>query len=304
MRKGSSVLGTVLTLAVLLSSLGSAQQRTTLSPEEQARRQAEREERVQAALASERPIAAIDSVWIEELTWMEIRDALAAGKTTVIVPTGGIEQNGPYLALGKHNYVLESACEGIARELGTALCTPIIKLVPEGSFDEPSGHMRYPGTLSLRNETFQMVLNDVASSLKAHGFKHIVMIGDSGGNQRGMEQTAATLNERWGQTIVHYIPEFYEYREVFNYMERELGITEPINEGLHDDYVITAMMMTIDPDTVRYNERLAVGKATINGLSIANKAETIAIGKQLLQFRIEQATTAIKKALARTMTEE
>ena len=99
MRKSCSVLGTVLALAVLLSSLSSAQQRTTLSPEEQARRQAEREQRVQAALASERPIAAIDSVWIEELTWMEIRDALVAGKTTVIIPTGGIEQNGPFLAL-------------------------------------------------------------------------------------------------------------------------------------------------------------------------------------------------------------
>ena len=58
-----------------------------------------------------RPIPAIDRVFIEELTWMEVRDAIKAGKTTVIVGTGGIEQNGPYVATGKHNYVLEATTE-------------------------------------------------------------------------------------------------------------------------------------------------------------------------------------------------
>ncbi|MBI4475002.1 MAG: hypothetical protein HY646_20210, partial [Acidobacteria bacterium] len=46
------------------------------------------------------PIPAVDSVWLEELTWIEVRDAMRAGKTTAIITTGGIEPNGPYLALG------------------------------------------------------------------------------------------------------------------------------------------------------------------------------------------------------------
>ena len=70
---------------------------------------------------AKRPIEALDSVFIEELTWMEVRDALKAGKTTVIIPTGGVEQNGPYLATGKHNYVLRATTEAIARKLGNAL---------------------------------------------------------------------------------------------------------------------------------------------------------------------------------------
>ena len=49
-----------------------------------------------------RPIAALDNVWIEELTMMEVRDALAEGKTTALILTGGIEENGPYLTTGKH----------------------------------------------------------------------------------------------------------------------------------------------------------------------------------------------------------
>ena len=157
-----------------------------------------------------RPIDALDSVFLEELTWLEVRDAMRAGKDTVIIATGGIEQNGPYVAMGKHNYVLQGACEGIARELGNALCAPIVELVPEGGIDEPTGHMRYPGTISLREETFHAVLDDVASSLQAHGFENIVFIGDSGGNQDGMAVVADRLNERWGKSIAHYIPEFYD----------------------------------------------------------------------------------------------
>src|SRR6266478_2758448 len=78
-----------------------------------------------------RPIAAIDTVFLEEMTWMEVRDALRAGTDTVIVATGGVEQNGPYLAAGKHNYVLRATTEAIARRLGNALVAPIVAFVPE-----------------------------------------------------------------------------------------------------------------------------------------------------------------------------
>src|SRR5262245_33257011 len=68
-----------------------------------------------------RPIEALDTLFVEEMTWMEVRDALKAGRTTVVVATGGVEQNGPYLATGKHNYVLRATTEAIARKLGDAL---------------------------------------------------------------------------------------------------------------------------------------------------------------------------------------
>jgi len=268
-----------------------------MTPEERARMRAEREQHTQEELRSERPIEAFDSVWIEELTWMEVRDAMAAGTTTAIITTGGIEQNGPYLATGKHNYVLQGACEGVARELGNALCAPIIKLVPEGDIDEPSGQMRYPGTISLREETFQAVLEDVASSLKAHGFEHIILFGDSGGNQNGMEAVAARLNERWYDAEAHFIPEFYEYRAVHEWMNTELGIEEPTNDGLHDDFVVTSIMMVTDPTTVRYDQRVAAGNATINGLSIAPMEETIETGKKLLGFRVQRTVAAIKASI-------
>ena len=258
----------------------------------------ERERRLQEELRSPRPIEALNSVWIEELTWLEVRDAIAAGKTTAIISTGGIEQNGPYVATGKHNYILQTACEWIARDLGDALCAPILKLVPEGNIDEPSGHMRYSGTISLREETFQAVLDDIASSLRVHGFKHIIFIGDSGGNQRGMSAVAKRLNERWTDAHAHFIPEFYDYDGMVEYMEKELGIVEGDSDGFHDYYWITALQMVTDPSTVRFDQRVAKGLATINGLSIAPKEKTIDVGRSLMRWRVDQTVKAIKVAIS------
>ena len=257
----------------------------------------EREAAFQAEIRMENPIAPLNSVWIEELTWIEVRDAMAAGKTTAIIPTGGIEQNGPYVALGKHNYVLEGACDAIARELGNALCTPIIKLVPEGGFEPKTGHMRYPGTLTVRDETFRMMLEDVGHSLHVHGFEHIIYIGDSGGNQTGMAAAAAALNERWGETKAHHIAGYYDNAGVVARMN-ELGVEEGPSDGYHDTYWLTSMQMTVDPSSVRYDERVAAGKATINGVSIAPMEETIALGEQLMEWRNNKTVELIREAIA------
>src|SRR2546425_7111049 len=169
-----------------------------------------------------RPIAGVDSIWMEDLTWMDIRDAVKGGKDTVIIATGGMEPNGPYLASGKHNFVLHANCEAIARKMGTALCAPIIKLVPEGDIDPPTIHMKSPGTISMREETFRLVLEDTARSLrKSTGFKNIIFIGDSGGNQAGMKAVAEKLNAEWRDTAVAFIPEYYTYSEVAKYMETQ-----------------------------------------------------------------------------------
>ncbi|MCH8146005.1 MAG: creatininase family protein [Gemmatimonadetes bacterium] len=287
----------VLALAVGLPRVAQAQQRQ-MTDQERARRRAEQAQQLQEELRSPRPIEALNSVWIEELTWMEVRDAIAAGKTTAIISTGGIEQNGPYVATGKHNYILQSACEWIARDLGNALCAPILKLVPEGNIEEPSGHMRYPGTISLREETFQAVLDDIASSLKAHGFKHIIFIGDSGGNQRGMRAVAERLNERWTDAHAHYIPEYYDNNGVVAFMENELGIAEGESDGFHDFYWITALQMVTDPATVRYDQRVAKGLASINGVSIMPKEKTIDVGRRLMRWRADQTVRAIEAAIS------
>ena len=249
-------------------------------------------------LVMERPIPALNTIWIEEMTWIEIRDALAEGKTTAIVSTGGIEQNGPYVAMGKHNYVLEAACEGIARELGDALCAPIIKLVPEGDVSPPTGHMRYSGTISVRQETFEAMLEDVGRSLRQHGFEYVVYIGDSGGNQTGMQNVANRLNAEWGTNTALFIGDFYNNAGVQQHMEETFGIYEE-SEGWHDNYWLTAMQASVDPETVRYEQRVRAGRASINGVSLTPLGRTISVGEELLRFRIDSTVEAIQAAKGR-----
>lgn len=247
-----------------------------------------------------RPIQKVDSVFLEDLTWMEVRDALKAGKTTAIVATGGVEQNGPYLVTGKHNLVLRATTEAIARKLGNALVAPIVAFVPEGDIDPPTAHMKYPGTISLTEETYRRLLTDICASLRTHGFTTIVLIGDSGGNQAGMKQVAGELNARWSKdkTRIHFIREYYDYDGVTAWLEKE-GIKQ-VPEGLHDDFAITAIMMTVDPKAVRADQRIAAGKFRINGVDLAPIEKTVEWGRKIVDFRAARTVEAIRKSIEQT----
>ena len=269
------------------------------SPEERA---AAARAELEKMMAMPRPIDAVDSVWLEEMTWMDVRDAMKAGKTTIIIPTGGIEPNGPWLALGKHNYILRVNCDAIARKLGNALCAPIIPLVPEGAIEPKSGHMTTVGTISLREETFQAMLADVVHSLKMHGFQNIVLIGDSGGNTRGMQAVADKWNAEWkGAPLVVHAREYYDYAAVMKYLN-ELGVMKEgqKGDGLHDDPAISLNMLIADPSSVRWEQRVKANLATINGVSIADKATSLEVAKKIVEFRANVTVEAIKKAIAAT----
>ncbi len=244
------------------------------------------------------PLPAPNTVWLEEMTWMDVRDALKAGKTTVIIPTGGMEPNGPWLVTGKHNYVLQANCDAIARKLGNALCAPIVKFVPEGGIDPATGHMGSPGTISTREGTFRALLADIVHSLKMHGFQRIILIGDSGGNQGGQRAVADSLTAIWkGAPIVAHVQEYYDYAGVKKHMESR-GVHENAPENLHDDPVISLNMMITDPKSIRLDERVKLGKAGINGTSLADRAKSTAWAREIVEYRAATTVEAIKRAIA------
>ena len=241
-----------------------------------------------------RPIDMHDSVWIEDLTMLEVRDLIKGGKTTALILTGGIEENGPYLTTGKHNNVLKATGESIARALGNALAAPIVTLEP----GNPLRPNMSPGTIVLSQATFRAGLTDMANSLRGQGFKDIVMVGDSGGNLNGMKDAAAALNAEWkGQGVVHFIPEYYNYADVEQFEEKVLGIHEKL-EGYHDDYYISAIIATVSTDAIRMPERVKAGKFAINGVPLAPIAKTIENGQKMIAFRTEATVAAIKKSMA------
>ena len=259
-------------------------------------RAAAAEQNRQKAEAVVRPIDALDSVWIEELTYLEVRDAMKAGKTTALIFAGSTEQNGPYLAGGKHQYAMRLVAEAIARKLGNALIAPIVAM-EAGNPDQPFLEW---GSLYFTAETYQAVIRDIAMSLKSQGFKNIILMGDSGGNQPGMRAVAQELSTKWaGAANIYFIPEYYNWTSKGGVRDfvTSSGITEK-SEGIHDEYGLTAVVMAYDPKLVRLEQRIKANKATINGVSIVPKEKTIEMGKKIVEFRANVAVDAIKKALA------
>lgn len=286
---------TITAILLALPLVMSAQsQRPQMTPEERA---AQAKQRYEAELARPRPIAAHDSVWLEDLTYLEARDAIKGGKTTALVFAGSTEQNGPYLPSAKHQYSLRLVAEPIARKLGNALIAPIIPL-EAGNPDNP--YMNW-GSLYLSRETFHAVLRDVATSLKSQGFTHIILMGDSGGDAAGLRAVAQELSAKWnGTPAIHHVPEFYNWGTpggVRDFIVAS-GIPEKLNaDGIHDEYAITAVLMLSDPKHVRLDERVAAGKATINGVDILPKEKTIAMGRKIIEFRADNAVAAIRKVV-------
>lgn len=242
-----------------------------------------------------RPIDMHDSVWIEDLTMLEVRDLIKGGKTTALVLAGGIEENGPYLTTGKHNHVLKATGESIARALGNALVVPIVTLEP----GNPSRSNLSPGTIVLSQATYRAVLTDIATSLRSQGFTDVVLMGDSGGNLKGMQEVTASLNAEWkGQgATVHFIPEYYNYADVEKFEEEHLGIHEKM-EGYHDDYYISSIIATVDTDAIRMPERRKAGKFVINGVPLDPIEKTIENGRKIVRFRTDVTVAAIKKSMA------
>ncbi len=261
-------------------------------------REAAAKEAHDRAAALPRPIPARDSVWIEELTYLEVRDAMKAGKTTALVMAGSTEQNGPYMAGGKHQYAMKLVGEAIARKLGNALIAP---LVPMEAGNPENKYLEW-GSLYFTAETFQGVVRDMANSLRSQGFKHVILLGDSGGNTAGMRAVAAELTPKWGESarIIH-VPEYYNWTSkggVRDFVINTLGIPEKQSEGVHDEYGLSAVMMAFDPKLIRFDERVKAKNATINSISLEPRAKTIENGRRIVEFRATVAAEAIRAAIA------
>lgn len=193
------------------------------------------------------------SVELEELTWTELRDAIHAGCTTAIIPIGGTEQSGPYIALGKHNARVKVLARRIAQGLGNAVVAPVIAYVPEGGTNPPTSHMRFPGTLTVPDEVFRKTLESAAQSLKIHGFKMIVFLGDHGGYQNDIRQAVADLNRSWHGGAAHaYAPaEYYEASSRgYAAILRQRGIADA-EIGTHAGLADASLQLATAPDMVR-----------------------------------------------------
>ena len=249
----------------------------------------------EAPAAQQRPV---DTVFIEEMTWTEIRAAIDSGKTTLIIPTAGTEQNGPHMVMGKHRYIIEMAADRIARQLGNALVAPTVTYVPEGNIDPPSGHMRYAGSITVPNDVFMSIVEWGARSGAVHGFTDIALIGDSGGNQRGMEEVANMLNAEWGGSParLHFIPDYYSANGFGEWVMAQGEPEEAV--GSHAGILDTSLLMYVNSDHIRMDKLAPLGGGEGSGVSGDPTRASVERGEQGMEMRVDVAVKQIREKIA------
>lgn len=238
------------------------------------------------------------SVYLQELSSADVATALRDGRRSVIIPVGGVEQNGPHMALGKHSYRVHALAGRIAAELGGALVAPVVAYVPEGRIDPPSQHMRYAGTISVSEAAFKQVVADAARSLARHGFSDIVILGDSGNYQAALKAVADALNRDWrrqhAKARAHFIAEYYLAAQApFHARLRERGLSDA-QIGTHAGAADTALMLAVDASKV-WPQKAAANADGVSGDPSRASAELGRLGTDLI---VQRSVAAIRHAVA------
>jgi creatinine amidohydrolase/Fe(II)-dependent formamide hydrolase-like protein len=242
------------------------------------------------------------TVRLADLTWTELKAAIAAGDTTIIIPVGGTEQSGPAIALGKHNVRVAALSEKIATALGNALVAPVIAYVPEGDVNDPSGHLAFPGTITIPDQAFETVVEYAARSFKLHGFKDIVLIGDHGGYQADLKTVADRLDKEWAKTSVrvHFIPQYYDVTQQDYVSLLEMRGFSAAEIGTHAGLDDTSLMLAVDPSLVRAERLAAAPKlGPADGVFGDPARSSAALGQLGVELVVDKTVAAIRAAVKR-----
>jgi creatinine amidohydrolase len=246
-------------------------------------------------------MAAEASVYLEELTSPEVSAAIRAGSTTILLPVGGTEQNGPHMVLGKHNVRARVLAGRIARQFGPALVAPVLPYVPEGQINPPTEHMRFAGTISVPDAAFRSILDAAARSFRQHGFRDVVLLGDSGNYQTSLRAVVERLNRDWAGTGVraHYLGAYYAATQTA-YLDtlRARGLS-PAQIGTHAGTADTALSLAVSPELVRTDllaEAARAGRAA--GTLGDPRPATAALGQPGVDAIVQQSVAAIRQAVS------
>jgi creatinine amidohydrolase/Fe(II)-dependent formamide hydrolase-like protein len=232
---------------------------------------------------------------LEAMTSVELRERIAHGTTTVIVPIGGTEQNGAHMLLGKHNVRAHVLADRIADALGNAVVAPTIAYVPEGSIHPPAAHMKYTGTISVPDAVFEGLLESTARSFKQHGFKDVVFLGDHGGYQSDLTQVADKLNREWAKDPAcraHAPLEYYRITQTAYVAALKAHGVSEAELGSHAGLADTALALAVDPALVRADKLAGPYPAGVTGNPKRATADLGELGTRLV---VETTVAAIRK---------
>jgi creatinine amidohydrolase/Fe(II)-dependent formamide hydrolase-like protein len=250
--------------------------------------------------AATRLSAQQSSIYIEDLTWPEVEHAIASGKTSAIIYVGSTEQNGPHMAIGKHNVIAHYVAGAIALKLGNALVYPTLPFAVTGDLVRKTAHMRFPGSVSLSLQTYHEVVHDVAMSAIDAGFKHVFLMGDHGDGQDVLRATANELDAAWrskGVRIFYVADLYYKEKQQAHAYESSLGIRHDVHAGTDD----TSELMALDAQHrwIR-SDKLAESsgaRTAVTGVDGDPTKATPALGKTFINYKIDDAVTQMRQLI-------
>ena len=246
------------------------------------------------------PCAQTDLVGFEKMTWVEVKCEIAAGKTTALIYTGGVEERGPQNANGGHNLIAHATVDAIAKELGNAIFLPVLPYTPNDA--EP-----IPGTIGITNELLAAMLERITEQAILNGFRNVILMGDhAGGQPQVYEEVAKKLNARYGALRVFYCDQVYRpANDAFDQYLAQQGYPP----GLHGYIFDTSEMMYLDKDNTWVRRDLvssAVGDTVVdgkaqfgrhspqNGILGDARRSTAELGKRAFDMKVDYAVRQIR----------
>jgi creatinine amidohydrolase/Fe(II)-dependent formamide hydrolase-like protein len=245
-------------------------------------------------------------VEFERMTWVEVKDALAAGQTTALIYTGGVEQRGPQNANGGHNLIAYATVKAIAEKLGNAIFLPVLPYTP----NEASADL--PGTIGITDELLGAILERLANQAIVNGFKDVILMGDHGGGQpKVYEDVARKMNDQYSPKGIHvyYCDQVYKASgDAFEAYMAKQGLPPDEHAGVSD----TSEMMYLDKDGTWVRRSLiatAVGDPVVdgkvkrgpnsphNGISGDARRSSPELGKKYLDMKVDYAVRQIRSQI-------
>jgi len=256
-------------------------------------------------------------VEFEMMTWPEVKAAIAAGKTTALVYTGGTEQRGPQNVNGGHTLMGRAIAKAIALRLGNAIAMPVLPYTPNNASAD------LPGTIGLTPELLSAILERVSEQAIATGFKNVIVMGDHGGGQPDAYATVAKkLDEKYAPKGIHvyFCDEVYKKaQDDFDEWLVKNGYPRSSHAGIPDTstmlylggdkgWVRKELIPTAEGDPVPPPGARGQGRGQAadpnapprrnNGITGDARRSTAALGKRAFDIKIDYAVKQIQGFLA------
>ena len=179
---------------------------------------------------------------LETLTWPELREEIERGRDTIVVAFGAVEQHGHHLPFGTDAIFGDELSRLLAERLD-AFRAPTVRIGCSRH------HLAFPGTMSIEEETFRRMVEDLVRGWAQHRFRRIVIVPTHGGNFMPLGTALERLGPIEGVRVIGISDLGLLIRATLG-TGAELGVPAP-EGGIHGGEWETSMMLALRPELVK-----------------------------------------------------